>query len=177
MQPTDKNYQPMPFRVLGSIVMLLAILPIFVACAGSGAFFQRSNDVASQFEKGVVLPDHRYYEGGPSAKPNALAAIHSDYELDSEHWREISNPTSESLSKMVRKVRFVSGAEYKEKIYPNGARIIGKNGRVIGVWYSVYEYSQIRCLEGNRVYLSFPPAHLPSNVRIPTWERSELNLD
>ena len=156
------------------VFVVFLLLMVITGCAGSGAFYQRSYDVARQFENGVILPDHRYYEGGPQAKPNALAAIHSDYELDSEHWREIVNPTPESLANLTKKVRFVSGAEYKEKMYSNGARIIGPEGRVIGVWYSVYDYSLVRFLDGNRIYLSFPPAQLPSNVRIPTWERSEL---
>lgn len=171
----EKRLQPDQTVRLNSAVFIPVLLFLLsvIGCAGSGTFFQRSNDVASQFEKGVILPDHRYYEGGPAAKPNALAAIHTDYELNSEHWREIGNPTSDSLASLVKKVRFVSGAEYKEKMYSNGARIIGPDGQVIGVWYSVYAYSQVRYMEDNGVYLSFPPAHLPSNVRIPTWEGSE----
>ena len=159
----SKKY-PLQSAFLAS-AMLIAIG--LLGCAGSGAFFQRSNDVAITFEKGIILENHRYYAGGPEAKPNALAAIHTDYTLDSEHWREISDLTQERLAKLVEQVRFVSGAEYKEKSYTNGARIVGPDGRVIGVWYSVTAYSQVQYLDDNRIYLSFPPAYLPSNVRIP----------
>ena len=150
-----------------AIIAALLVSAGLIGCAGSGAFFQRSNDVAIQFQEGIILEDHRYYTGGPEAKPNALAAIHTDYTLDSEHWREISDLTSESLSKLVERVRLVTGAEYKENSYANGARIVGPDGRVIGVWYSVTAYSQVQYLDDNRIYLSFPPAYLPSNVRIP----------
>ena len=141
-----------------------------LGCAGSGTFFQRSNDVAIEFQKGIILEDHRYYAGGPEAKPNALAAIHTDYTLESEHWREIGDLTPENLAKLVERVRFVTGAEYKEKNFTNGARLVGPDGRAIGVWYSVTAYSQVQYLGDNRIYLSFPPAYLPSNVRIPLWD-------
>ncbi len=152
---------------------LLCLLVAVVGCAGSGAYFQRSYDVAREFERGTILTDHRYYVGGPEAKPNAIAAVHTDYTLDSEHWREVSALTPEGLSDLVKRIRQVSGAEYKEKTDSNGARIIAPDGRVIGIWYSVYERSQVRYLADNRVYLSFPPAYLPTDTRIPIWEGAE----
>ncbi len=156
-----------------ALAMVAATLWIAVlgACATGISFYQRSYDVTTQFERGIVLENHSYYVGGPTSKPNAIVAITANYTLESEHWRQI-HVTSESLRKTVSRIGHVVGAEYKKnQMIHNGARMIAPDGSLVGFWYSVYDYSQVRISEGNRIYLSFPPAHLPNNVRIPGFER------
>ena len=159
-------------RPRGNGVIVVVVSVMLAACSTGSTFFQRSNDVASLFEKGQVMEDHRYYAGGPASKPNAIVAIDRNYTLDSPHWTEIA-VTPETLRRIVLQIGHVDGAEYKERqLMSNGARMIAPDGTQVGIWYSVYDYSQVRIMEGNRVYLSFPPAYLPSNVRIPGFERS-----
>jgi hypothetical protein len=153
------------------LFLTLGLSGIFPACADIHFRFQESRDVTLQFENGDLMSDYRYYAGGPSLKPNAILALSKDYQLQSEHWFEIT-VVSESLKLLVERVGQVDGAEYKERqLMPNGARILGPDGRQIGTWYSVYDYSQIRFLEGNRLYITYPPSRLPPNLRMPSFER------
>ncbi len=115
------------------------------------------------FEKGEVLTDHNYYVGGPASKPNAVVAIHKEYTLESDSWKEISvNPVS--LANLINQVGFVPGAEEKSGRIPNGARIIAPDGRQVGIWYSVYDYSIARMLDGKRISLTYPPSSLPIGI-------------
>jgi hypothetical protein len=149
----------------------MVVAGLMVGCTTGFTHYQRSYDVTVQFEKGIVLPDHRYYAGGPKLKPNAIVAIQNDYQLESEHWTEVS-VTPESLVALVDRIGQVDGAEYKEQQFMhNGARLYAPDGRQIGVWYSVYDYSQVKFGEDGRIYLSYPPSQLPPNVRIPRFDR------
>ena len=152
-----------PLRAAWVAGIFPAILILVVACAGSQSFFTGSNDVSHQFEAGEVLAGHRYYSGGPDLKPNAIVAIDPAYALESPHWRPLE-VTPESLKQLVDRIRFVPYAEYKTS--PNGARIFAPDGRQIGVWYSVFDYTQVQLLDDRRVYLADPVSRLPSDVRI-----------
>jgi hypothetical protein len=143
-----------------------------IGCATGFSQYQRSFDVSVQFEKGRLFENHRYYVGGPPIKPNAIVALSEEYTLESSHWREVPDVTPEALKNLVSRISQVDGAEYKERQrMHNGARLFGPDGRQVGAWYSVYDYSQVKFLEDNRIYLSFPPAQLPPGVRIPRFEQ------
>lgn len=158
------GFQLKPVACVAMVLFLMSILMVG-GCASGTTYFQRSNDIAAQFEKGRVLDGYRYYLGGPVAKPNAIVALKDGYHLESEHWR-LYAATPDALKKMVDRIGQVDGAEEKQQqMISNGARIMDGSGSQIGIWYSVYEYSQVRLLDGKRVYLSFPPARLPINVR------------
>ncbi|MEJ2155515.1 MAG: hypothetical protein P8X96_09285 [Desulfobacteraceae bacterium] len=145
-------------------LFLLSIL-IVGGCATGATYFQQSNDIAAQFEKGRILDGYRYYLGGPVAKPNAIVALKDGYHLESEYWR-LYAATPDALKKMVERISQVDGVEAKQQqMISNGARIMDGGGGQIGIWYSVYDYSQVRLLDAKRVYLSSPPARLPINVR------------
>ena len=157
-------------RAIGAIFSMVFFAGVTVGCATGFARYQRSYDVTVQFEKGIVLPDHRYYAGGPKSKPNAVVAIREDYRLESEHWTEV-RVTPDALKALVERVGQVDGAEYKERQFMhNGARLYAPDGRQIGVWYSVYDYSQVKFIDDRTIYLSYPPSQLPPNVRIPRFE-------
>ena len=141
----------------GLLIMVLA-----VACVASSAYFSASRDVGLQFESGEVLPDHRYYAGGPDRKPNALIAIHQSYELESPYWRPIE-VTPASLKELTATVKFVLEGEYKTT--PNGARIVTRDGQTVGVWYSVYDQPPVKMVAANQVYLGDPVPRLPMEIR------------
>lgn len=146
--------------------VMSAFLVLLISGCATGPRFTPSHDVSIQFEDGSLLPDHSYYVGGPESKPNAIVAISEAYQLDSDHWRPVTL-TPESLKAIVDQVGFVFNAENKTAFIPNGARIVTAGGEAVGVWYSVYTYSQIRLLEGNRVNLSYPNANMPGNLPTP----------
>jgi hypothetical protein len=90
-------------------------------------------------------------------------AIDPAFTLESPYWRPLE-VSPESLKQLVDRIAFVPYAEYK--ISPNGARIFAPDGRQIGVWYSVFDYTGVRLLDDRRVYLADPVSRLPSDVRI-----------
>jgi hypothetical protein len=160
-QYTTKSEQRPVFRQWGVALTLLAFTStLFAACAVSFPHFKRSRDVTVAFETGDIRSDHRYYAGGPKAKPNAVVAIHRDYTLESGKWREIQ-VDREALVDLIRKVGFVSGAVEKKGRMPNGAYIIGPGGEQLGIWYSVYDYSIVRMVSPTSISLTDPPSTLP----------------
>jgi hypothetical protein len=67
---------------------------------------------------------------------------------------------------MVDRIRQVDGVEVKrQQMISNGARIMYGNGNQIGIWYSGYDYSIVRLLDGQRVYISIPPVRMAINRR------------
>ena len=64
----------------------------------------------------------------------------------------------DSLSKLSEKIGFMVDSDRKSSILPNGARILAPTGAQIGIWYSIYDYSQVKMFEGDRIYLSYPKA-------------------
>ena len=149
------------------LLILALTVGLFLGCAtGPRTHFTPSYTVSNQFEKGQLKPNHLYYVGGPQAKPNAIVAIDSSYTLESESWRQV-DLTSDALKHLVDRVRFVVQAEYQSALRPNGARIVTADGEVFGTWYSVYNYSQVRLLEGKRIAISEPLSNLPSNLPKP----------
>lgn len=155
---------PLLFNCAGLLMLALTVGAV-LGCA-SGPRFAPSNTVSRQFETGQLIPDHRYYVGGPQAKPNAIVAIDSSYELESDHWRSVE-PNSAALKRLVKQVRFVVQTEYQSALRPNGARIEMADGVVVGAWYSVYNYSLVQQLEDNRITISEPLADLPRNLPKP----------
>jgi len=77
--------------------LLAAILTLFllIGCATGGNYgkLERNRDLDNMFLNYEVLPDHRYYTTGGYDAPDAILAIHRDYELDNSEnlWRAIPN--------------------------------------------------------------------------------------
>lgn len=159
----SKNFQAM--TGLKSVFVPAILVLVISGCAAS-ARFAPSRNISVQFESGQVLQDYNYYVGGPESKPNAIVAISGAYQLESEHWRPVS-PTAKSLKDLTDLVGQAYRSDNKTSFIPNGARIVTPDGKEIATWYSVYDYSQVRLVEGNRVYLSYPYAQLPSNMPSP----------
>lgn len=147
--------------LVGSTVMIMATF--IISCAANFPYFTYSRDVTRAFENGIVYTDHRYYVGGPVAKPNAIIALQKEFSLNADKWKEI-DVDRETLASMVDRIGFVVGAEEKSRRIPNGARIIAPDGRQIGIWYSVYNYSIVKMVDENTVTLSLPPSTLPNGI-------------
>jgi hypothetical protein len=146
-------------KYIGLIIVLSTVM---LACSGNITYFKPSWDVSRMFENGNVLPDHKYYVGGPVSKPNAVVAILKEYTLESDSWKEISVDQA-SLADLIKRVGFVPGAKEKSRRLPNGARIVSPDGTPVGIWYSVYDYS-IVFIDGKRISLTYPPSTLPAGI-------------
>lgn len=145
------------------IVSTLLMFFLLIACTGPTAYFRQSQEVALLFEQGQLQADHRYYVGGPSAKPNAVVAISNEFNLASDSWKEIV-VDREALASLIRRVGIVSGAEEKARQVPNGAKILTPDGKLVGMWYSVYDYSVVRLSADNTIHLSYPTSTLPYGI-------------
>lgn len=161
MNPNNQKNAPF-FRRGCILLMLLAILVLAgFGCAANFAHFKGSWNTTDQFESHQVLTGHTYYVGG-GYHPHAIIAIDNRYVLESPHWRQV-DVTSESLKRFVENIQAQWEADYKTS--PKGARIISPDGQLVGQWYAIYDYSRIRWLADNRVYIGDPPDHMPLNER------------
>ena len=143
------------FSLFRAAVVLFA-LALFVGCSANFAYFRGSWDVTDQFESAQVLQGHTYYIGG-AARPYAIVAIDNNFELESPHWKKVE-VTPESLGSLVRNIR--SKWEMEFKTTPNGAHIISPDGKKVGEWYAVYDYSSINWISGNRFFIGDPPPRM-----------------
>lgn len=150
--------------------MLTASMGALIAGCAIGDYHYRSSlEISRQFENGEIVSGYRYYVSGPEIKPIAIVAISADYRMQSEHWRGI-DLDSASLKALVELISYVMGSEYKEdQVIPNGARIIGPDGTMVGMWYSVYDYSPVTFLDDKVIHISRAVARLPLEVRIPGY--------
>jgi hypothetical protein len=152
---------------ISSLALTILIGALLAGCTMISSNYRRSFDVSQQFENGEVVPGFRYYVSGPALKPIAIVAIREDYRLQSEHWRRIDLDNA-SLKALVERISYVLGAEYKEdQMIPNGARIISPDGAMVGMWYSVYDYSKVTFLDDKVIHISMAITRMPPGVRIP----------
>ena len=155
--------------VFAASMLALTILigGLLVGCAMLSSSYRQSLDVSRQFEDGEIVPGYSYYVSGPASKPLAIVAIRQDYRLESEHWRGI-DLDSASLKALVKRISHVLNAEYKaDQMIPNGAKIVDADGTMVGMWYSVYDYSPVTFLDDKVIYIGVALARMPPEVRIP----------
>ena len=141
------------------LIMYLLTVPALAMVAGGFASGSPYATVGSQREMVTMIA----YEF-PLAI--AIIAIGPSYALESDGWRPVEL-TSDALKRLVDRIRFVAQAEYQSALRPNGARILTADGEVVGAWYSVYDYSRVRLLDGNRIAISKPLSNLPGNLPRP----------
>ena len=147
----------------GLSTLLAAILTLLflVGCATGGNYGQldRDRDLDNIFLNYEVLPDHRYYTNGGYDAPDAILAIHRDYELDNSktYWRVIPNVDHAQMRKWIDTIA-------PEQNYRAGgyfaAYIIDPNGKRAGAWYSIQTHTTVKFLEGNKIVVYTPDAAL-----------------
>ena len=153
--------------ITSSLVLTIVTGALLGGCGIGSYHYQSSYDVSQQFENGEIASGYRYYVSGPASKPLAIVAIREDYRLQSDYWRGI-DLDSASLKALVERISYVMGSEYKEdQMFYNGARIFGPDGAMVGMWYSVYDYSKVSFPEDKVISLSMALTRMPPGVRIP----------
>jgi hypothetical protein len=137
-----------------------AILAFFLlaGCVTGGNYgkFDRDRDLDNMFLNYEVLPDHRYYTSGGYDAPDAILAIHSDYELEdaASLWVPIPNVDYAQMRKWIDTI-----APEQNYRYSNGyfaAYILDLNGKRVGAWYSIASYTPVKFLEGNKIQVYTP---------------------
>jgi hypothetical protein len=150
---TDFPY-PRSTKIFIAVIMGAISIALLSACTQKYGGLKHNNEVTEIFEKNKILEKHRYYYAGFEAVPNAIIAIHNDFQLDSSVWKKISlTPTI--LNKLVVRMQ----AAYTP--LPRGAWILGPDERRLGIWYSSQQVTAVRLSQETRLRLGPPePAEL-----------------
>jgi hypothetical protein len=139
-------------RLAGAALVLLMILCLG-GCAGNYGRLQPSSDVTTLFKSHQILPDHKYYFTGPDGWPDAIIAVKSDFELVSNQWTAFA-PSPQRLRGLMdyAQTHYGTSARY----FPYGYAILSPDGRKVGVWYSIWDWTTIEMRADNEVMI-YPP--------------------
>jgi len=135
------------------LTMFFANIFVLAGCAGNYGYLQRSEEVYNVFKTYRVLPDHKYYYTGPAGRPDAIIGIHSDYTLETTQWTQF-DPSDGTLKTGVDSINFHYSTRVRN--YPFGFTILDPDGRQVGVWYSIWDWTTVVMEEDNRIKV-FPP--------------------
>lgn len=139
-------------RISGATVMLIAILSLG-GCAGSYGRLQPSSSVTAIFKAEQVLPDHKYYYAGPDGWPDAIIAVNEDFKLVSDQWTAFE-PSPQRLRGLMDYAQTHYGSNTRH--FPYGYTILAPDGRKVGVWYSIWDWTTIQMLSDHEVKI-YPP--------------------
>lgn len=143
-------------RLLLLMVMFFAPLLASGCAGGNYGHFDRDRRLDNMFLNYEVLADHRYYTTGGYDAPNAILAVHRNYELDNPRdlWVGIANVDSTQMRKWIDAI-----APEQNYRYSNGyfaAYIVDPAGKRIGAWYSYATTTTIKFLDGNKIQVYTP---------------------
>jgi len=147
---------------LCTLLTVIISLFVLVGCATGGNFgkTERNRDLDNMFLNYEVLPDHRYYTTGGFDAPDAILAIHRDYELDNTktHWRVIPNVDYAQMRKWIDTIAPEQNYRYSNAYF--AAYILNPDGKRIGAWYSIDPHATVQFLEGNKIVVYTPTPEL-----------------
>ncbi len=141
------------------ILMAAMLLPVFLfgcVAAGKHGNLERSRDLDNLFLKYEVLPDHMYYTSGGYDKPEAIIAIHKDYQLDNSAklWVNYPNVDYAQMRKWIDTIGSEQNLSSSGSYF--AAYILDPDGKRIGAWYSNEVYTSVKFPEENRIVV-YPP--------------------
>jgi hypothetical protein len=145
------------FFAAGAAILLLSSC---VAVEGVNGSLDRDRDLDNRFLDYEVLQDHKYYTSGGYDRPDAIIAIHRDYELDDTAglWVHFPNVDYWQMRKWIDTI-----APEQNYRYSNGyfaAYILDPEGKRIGAWYSIDVFTSVKFLEDNKVLVYTPDVDL-----------------
>ena len=147
---TARGRRPVTLLAVGLTVLALA------ACGGSYGSLKRSSEVASQFESLEINPDYNYFYSGSDAKPRAIIGLANDYTLVSKLWKPVML-TPGRLNGWIQQITNFKGYTFRTL----GSNILNDQGEVIGIWYSMEDFTTIRMLGDKQVSI-YPPVGKPT---------------
>lgn len=140
-------------------LVLSTVIAALVGCATTGdrGTLQRDRDLNNSILAYEVLPDHNYYFSGGFGRPNAILAIHKDYQLVSDLWQSVQVDSGQMQ-------KWISAIAPHAIPGPSGyfaAYILDPDGNRVGFWYSIQSTTTIRFLEGNKIEIFTPSLDQP----------------
>jgi hypothetical protein len=150
-----------------AVLALIITLFLVTGCATGGNYgkLERNRDLDNMFLKYEVLPDHRYYTTGGFDKPDAILAVHTDYELDNSGnlWRGIPNVDNAQMRKWIDTIAPEQDYRYSNAYF--AAYILDPAGKRVGAWYAIEAQTTVKFLEGNKIQVYTPSPALDMGLR------------
>lgn len=135
-------------------VLIPAALAAISGCAGNYGRLVLNQEINAVFNTYRVFADHRYYFSGPEGRPDAIMGIDRDYTLETSMWTPF-DPCDGTLKKGVDSINFHHST--RSRRYPYGFDILGPDGKRIGIWYSIWDWTTV-LVEADKRVMIFPPA-------------------
>jgi hypothetical protein len=152
---------------LFALLVISLSLSLLTGCATGGNYgkTERNRDLDNMFLRYEVLPDHNYYTAGGYDKPDAILALHKDYELDNTktYWRHIPNVDYSQMRVWIDTIAPEQDFRLSNSYF--AAYILDPDGKRVGAWYSIDPFATVKFLEGNKVLVHTPDPRL--DMRFP----------
>jgi hypothetical protein len=149
-----------------TLLTALFCLSLFVGCATGGKYGKtvRDRDLDNMFLRYEVLSGHNYYTAGGYDKPDAILALHKDYELDNTktYWRHIPNVDHAQMRKWIDTIAPEQNYRYSNAYF--AAYLLDPEGKRIGAWYAVDPHATVKFLEGKKVLVYTPSPELDRSI-------------
>ena len=87
-------------------------------------------------------------------KANTIMGIESVYTLETTQWTQF-DPLDKTLITGVDSINFYHSTSVRN--YPYGFIILDSEGKQVGIWYSIWDWTTVIMEEDNRLKV-FPPA-------------------
>jgi len=138
---------------------LISVVTLFLVmgCAGGNyGTFDRDRDLDNMYLRYEFLPDHLYYTSGGYDAPNAILAIHRDYELDNSAnlWVPIPNMNSAQMRKWIDTIAPEQNYRYSGAYF--ASYILAPDGKRVGAWYSFASSTTVKFLGDNKIQVYTP---------------------
>jgi hypothetical protein len=133
--------------------LLLVLILSLGGCAHNYGRLQPSSAVTAIFKTDRILPDHKYYFAGPDGWPDAIIAVNKEFTLVSDQWTAFE-PTPRRLRNLMDYAQTHYGTDTHH--FPYGYKILAPDGRKVGVWYSIWDWTTIEMPADNEVMI-YPP--------------------
>ena len=149
-------YRGTGWPAMAALVAALVVRLVVAGCASTGAnrgSLVRNRDLERSILSYEVLPDHQYYTSGGYDLPNAILAIHKDYELVSDLWLSIPYVDTAKMRKWIDTIS--PDQNYGRKGY-FAAYLLDPQGKKVGFWYSIQDRTVIKFLGENKIQVYTP---------------------
>ena len=137
----------------GRLILLTAI--VLAGCAWPGPYIRHSWNTAAAFDAYKVYPGYQYYTSGTLNDPRAILALKPGYTLNSKGWQSVAM-TPEKMEQWVLALKKDHFVEYNT--YADGAQLIDDQGKIAGIYFSVWEFPLIRFSKAKELMIK-KPAH------------------
>ena len=150
-------------EIFNKLLLMITVTSFFISgCAGTGKYgtLHRDRELDRMFLSYQVLPDYKYYTSGGYDKPKAILGVHKDYLLISDLWLNIPNVESAQIQKWIRTIDPEDRATGHSYF---AYSILDPEGRQVGFWYSIQNYTVVKFLEENKVEVYTPDLIQPGD--------------